>query len=178
VTIDNFMSAGNLLVCPTPDTCPAGSLFPDSPVLDPTTAHIVGTLPGPLTMYDDDNLIFITYFQNITLGGTGSFISFSFEFFGDSPTPGETPDGLQFSLLDTDLAPLLTVTETGALLSYSYGTEPTCETLWDGVTKCAARPEPPTVPEPGALALAIAGLLALGVARSARSGSLQKRSSA
>lgn len=174
VTIDHFMSAGALLVCPTPDTCPAGTLFPDSPVVDPPGSHIVGTLPGPLTMYDDDNLAFVTYFQNITLGGAGSYISFSFEFFGDSP--GDPPDGLQFSLLDTDLLPL--VTDSGALLTYSFGAVPACLTFFDGVTKCAAVAEPPTVPEPGALALALAGLLAHGVLRLSGTVPLCKRRSA
>lgn len=151
VTISAFSTDGTLLI---------------PPVLDPpdadATGVIAGTLPNPVSMFDNgDSQFIITYSQGITLG---TVIAFDFQIFGDlSPAaPPNTADGFVLSLFSSDFNPLLS--DDGVLLLYSIGEQDPLQTFSDAVTYSAE--EVSAVPEPGAPALLMAGLLALGLVRS------------
>lgn len=166
VAISGFVTDGDLLVCPSPSTCAAPSFLTTSPETSPVGAVITGTLPSTIVIYDTDiggiqlgNPI--TYYQNITLG---SYIDFDFEMLGDPTSAG---DGLAFWLLDPETgSPILP--DDNYLFLYTFGAESPCTSSDPDVTTCTEVQGGSAVPEPSALALAMAGLLGIGIARSKR----------
>ena len=165
VTIRGFTTNGTLLTSPAE----AGRR------IEPLDADITGTLPNEVRMVEsnvDSAPIIISYLQNVSLGDAPGYIGFDFEVFeilqnpvGLSSAGAGEPDGVLFSLYAIDFTGLLT--DDGVLLRYSIGAADPCETFSDAAT-CSRVPDVGGVPEPGALALALAGLLALGVVRSTR----------
>jgi hypothetical protein len=181
VTISGFATDGTLLVCPPvppvpvpPVNCTLPPFLISSPDSFPT-GNVTGTLASDVVIIDapvldvDYNPIDynpITYYQNILLG---SFISFRFEMLGDPPS-GSAPDGFSLTLMEpTEGTPILA--DDSLLFLFSFGAEPTCNTIeFSQVTRCTEVPSGNGVPEPSALALALAGLLGIGFARSKRIG--------
>lgn len=135
------------------------------------TLGVSGSLPGDVTLSDTE--AFNEYLQSITLGNTLAFAFSATGSFG-----GGTPDAFSFFILDADGFDSLVTTGglANALLTYDIGvTDPPQPQVYPGETipVNGGDPEPVSitataVPEPGALALAVAGLLALGVARPVR----------
>jgi hypothetical protein len=138
--------------------------FSPSAALDPTTividtldpANVSGSLSGQLTLGPG----FASYLQNITIGLSISFV-FDTDGLPADPASGESPDGLNFSLYETDgVTPLLG----GApLLSYGIGESAPFFVLSEFVTQ---GPVPTAAPEPSALALTALSLLMLVVVQS------------
>lgn len=188
VRIFDFTTTGTLLNCAgtLEDPCPSYATNPyvappiSSPYLDAPAGLISGTLdPGPsLFLYGtDDSLSFLSYYQNITVGGPGSFIRFRFEIIGSLTDVGANdPDGFSLTLLsqpepDPDpplvLEPLLPTLPGGPLFNFSFNDVSDPCVSAEG-TDCVRGEDIPSVPEPGALVLALAGLLALAVVCSAK----------
>ena len=164
VTISAFLSDGTLA---------------DPPSLEPADADITGTLPGSVSISDSSAESpppgVFTYSQGIN--GLGATIAFDFQIFGDMSPAEEpnAPDGFVFTLLSSVGDPLLPSDGNGApgvLFVYSIGNEDPLQVFSDAVTVSAE--EISDVPEPGAPALLMAGLLALGLARLARNSPLRK----
>lgn len=128
-----------------------GTLGVASPV-GAVTGTLPGTLLNPLIIGDAE--FFNEYAQGITLG---TFITFTFDTTGLAALGSDAADGFSASLV-TQSDP------SGLLFLYSIGNANPLELLSDAVTV-----EGNGVPEPGVLALAIAGALALGVVRVLRS---------
>lgn len=162
VTISGFSSDGTLGV-------------------DSTSGGVSGSLPGDVTLSDTD--LFNEYLQSITLGNTLAFAFSATGSFG-----GGTPDAFSFFILDASATASLVSTANiaYALLTYDVGVfDPPQPQVYPGETipVNGGDPEPVSVtatavPEPGALALAVAGLLALGVARPVRARRLRMSPSA
>jgi len=140
-----------------------------------TTGTVSGAFPGIVTL-DDTITFFNEYSQAETLGTT---FSFAFDTTGNAPADPAFPDGFSLFLLDPNNVgpfgplPLVSTSDpTGAdsLLLYNIG-EPDPLSVYqsDAVTVSVTG-----VPEPGTLALALAGLLALPVLRSVRKYSLRR----
>lgn len=146
VTVFNFTTDGTL-------TAP--------PLLDPSNADVAGTLPGDVTL--GDSLPISTYSQSIMLG---ALLAFDFRILGsqDPPVDPAFADALSFTLLDSLGNPLLS--DNGVLFRYSIGNPNPLETFSQAVTGTLVAEA--AIPEPGALALALAALLALRVVRSNR----------
>ena len=163
VTIFGFTSDGTL-----GDAC----ITHDLVTCDPAPKLTDGT--GIVTI-DDSVFSFTEYRQTVTLGNS---LSFRFDTTGN-PADTETPDGFSFFLLSPDtglsliaLDPILD--PTGALFLYSIGvSDPPQPQVF---TQLVQASEVPTgAPEPGALALAMAGLLGLGVVRAANNNFMRHR---
>lgn len=130
--------------------------------------HDFATVPAPdLTapVTFDDSGFFNEYLQGITLGNS---LSFRFDTTGNPPDPGSLADAFSLSILnDTAAASLISTSDpSSALFLYGIGASNPLQLFDvltpDGVTVQAS--EVPTgAPEPGALALAMTGLLALGM---------------
>jgi hypothetical protein len=128
-----------------------------------STGGVTGTFPGTVTIAD--TAFFNEYLQHIRLGTS---LAFSFDTTGNAAAPVSFPDAFSFFLLDADaMASLVSTSDpTGAdsLLFYSIGeANPLVTFSSNAVTIRVGQ----TVPEPGALALAMASLLAFGVVRMA-----------
>jgi hypothetical protein len=146
----------------------------------PIAGNVTGDLsiaPGTVTLNDYSPAspsLFNEYLHNANLGAS---ITFAFEITGNQDS-GLDPDTFSFFFIDpvTGL-PFDTPDPTGALFVYSIGNDNQPALYCPRDIECVtATPIPDVlgVPEPGALALAIAGLLALGVVRSARKLSLRR----
>jgi hypothetical protein len=128
----------------------------------PASGDVKGTLPGtlsdPVTIVDSTG--FNEYAQGITFG---HLFSFFFNTSGGAGSP-PTPAGFSLFILDADggLPIVSTSDPTGAdsLFLYSIGQDVTPDVFTSESVRTTARVL--SVPEPGALALVIAGLLALG----------------
>lgn len=172
VAITNFYTNGTLLVCPIPDACTFPVFVTSSPQYDPSGADITGELPLTVTIYDTPiggfDISPITYFQNLLLDVTSAgVIRFDFEMTGDTTT-GNQPEGFSLSLFDAATGGYILAED--VLFAYNFGAEQPCVSFSQATT-CTEIPASNGVPEPGVLALAIAGLLGIGVARSKRVGS-------
>ncbi|HTP45430.1 MAG TPA: NF038129 family PEP-CTERM protein [Casimicrobiaceae bacterium] len=129
------------------------------------TGEVTGTLPGSVTIGDSG--VFNEYLQDTTLG---SSLTFTFDTTGNTAAPGSSPDGFSFFLLDPEtgaslISPTADPTGNDALFLYAIG-EPDPLQIYTDVVQ--ATEVPSGAPEPGALALVMAGLLGLGFVRSAR----------
>ena len=150
VTIFGFTSDGTL-----GDACVTHDLV----TCDPAPKLTDGT--GIVTI-DDSVFSFTEYRQSITLGNS---FSFRFDTTGNPADTGtgSSPDGFSFFLLDQD-AVFSLVPGVDALFLYSIGAPEPLQVF----TQLVQASEVPTgAPEPGALALAMAGLLGLGLVRAA-----------
>lgn len=171
VTISNFAVTG-------------GSLTGNA-TFYPNTGNVSGDLANAsgVTLNDyspDDPSFFNEYTHNADLG---SLITFDLEITGNKE-PGLGPDAFSFFFIDPDPEsggqPLPTSDPTGALFVYSIGNDnqptlycpvpdPAPDAVPDGVdTDCVTVTPIAGVPEPGALALALAGLLAFAALRTSR----------
>lgn len=140
-----------------------GALGPASITHDFATVP-ASDLTAPVT-FDDSGVFFNEYLQGITLGNS---LSFRFDTTGNPPDPGSLADAFSLSILnDTAAASLISTSDpSSALFLYGIGASNPLQLFDvltpDGVTVQAS--EVPTgAPEPGALALAMTGLLALGM---------------
>jgi hypothetical protein len=128
-----------------------------------STGDVTGTFPG--TVQIADTAFFNEYLQSIKLG---TLLAFSFDTTGNAAAPGSFPDAFSFFLLDAGaMASLVSTSDpTGAdsLLVYSIGEANPLVTFFSNAVTIGVGQ---TAPEPGALALAMAGLLAFGVVRMA-----------
>jgi hypothetical protein len=161
VTIFGFTSDGTL-----GDAC----ITHDLVTCDPAPKLTDGT--GIVTI-DDSVFSFTEYRQTITLGNS---LSFRFDTTGNpaDTEAGSSPDGFSFSLLDQD-AVFSLVPGVDALFLYSIGAPEPLQVF----TQLVQASEVPTgAPEPGALALAMAGLLGLGLVRAANNKFTRHRLSA
>ena len=158
-TISGFAITGGSLTRPSP-----------YPILSGDATGDLSTAP-PLVILRDS--AFSEYLDNAKLG---SLLTFVLEI-TENTVPGLTPDAFSFLILDptTGLSPFETSDLTGAnaLFLYSIGNEnqPTvffCRDVTDAEIDCVTATPIAAVPEPGALALALAGLLALGALRTPR----------
>ena len=146
VTISGFASDGTPgNACVTHDlvTCDPASKLTD----------------GPVTL-DDSVFSFTEYRQNITFGNSFSFV---FDTTGNPAEGGSQPDGFSLFLLDPDAMFSLveTADPTGALFVYAIGATDPLQKFTDLVQL------PSAAPEPGALALCLAGLIGVALARAA-----------
>jgi len=126
------------------------------------TGDVTGTLPGAVILGDSSS--FSEYFQDITLSNSLSFV---FDTTGGTAEPGSNPDGFAFSLLDADTQLPLFPPDGDPLFLYSIGEADPLLIFNTDVVQAVELP-PGTAPEPGALALAMAGMLVLTVVRTAR----------
>lgn len=129
------------------------------------SGDVTGTLPGPITIGDSGG--FNEYLQDITLG---SSLSFRFDTTGNPADAASSPDGFSFLLLDPDtgtslISPTADPTGNDALFLYATGEADPLQ-IYTEVVQAAEVPS--GAPEPGALALAMAGLLGLGLVRTVR----------
>ena len=109
---------------------------------------------------------FSEYLDNAKLG---SLLTFVLEI-TENTVPGLTPDAFSFLIIDPATGvPILTPDPLGsALFVYSIGNPNQPELFCPPNTDCVTVTPIVAVPEPGALALALAGLLALGALRTSR----------
>jgi PEP-CTERM motif-containing protein len=155
VHIDNFTPSPDWIFAPTPSLDdPAG-----------TVAGAGGT--GPWTMSDASQSSF-DYFLFVDFSQAGTSLSFSFTVSDNPPPPLGSPDSFSFFILDSPFGlPIVTTDEplgSNALFLYSFGEgekglQPFSVTLPQGIsiTVSPAR----AVPEPGTLALLVAGFVAM-----------------
>jgi hypothetical protein len=169
VTISNFTITGG-----SPNGSPT------------TTGNVTGDFSSPPVTLNDStpvaNSFFNEYLQNATLGGSGSSLTFRFSITGNAADPASSPDEFSFFFLDPtnfvngiEQSLIATSDPTGAdaLFAFDIGAAnqpavylPT--TCPRGVVCVTATLVAGAVPEPGALGLAAAALLALGLARRGR----------
>ena len=134
--------------------------FNPSGALDPTTIDAFGTsgdLSGALTLGPGIS----SYLEDITFGSGISFV-FDTDGLPADTSQGEAPDGLNFTLYETDRITFLLTTD-GPLFSYGIGEASPFFVLSDFVTQV---PVTAAAPEPSALALVALSLLTLIVVRS------------
>lgn len=166
VVVDTSSIAGTVgsLAFDFTDSASAGNTatitnFSPSGALDPATIDAFGTsgdLSSSLTLGPGNSF----YLEDITFG---SSISFAFDTDGlpADPSQGEAPDGLNFTLYETDRITFL-LTD-GPLFSYGIGEADPFFVLSDFVTQ---GPVTAAAPEPSAIALVAVSLLTLVVVRS------------
>jgi len=156
VTISSFASDGAL-----GDACVTHDLVTCDPAPKLTDGSGIVTL-------GDSIFAFTEYRQSITFGNAFSFV---FDTTGNPAEAGSQPDGFSLYLLDQDAAFSLLETEDpgGALFVYAIGAVDPLQVFTPLVQL------PSVAPEPGAFALALAGLLGLALVRtSADSKSMRK----
>jgi hypothetical protein len=149
-----------------------GGSLTGNPTFWGNSGNVTGNLsvaPGVVTLntYDPvDQSFFNEYTHNANLG---SLITFDLVLTANT-TSGLDPDTFSFFFLDPDSGlPLDTADPTGALFIYSIGNDNQPQTFCVTTAPCVtATPIEQAVPEPGALALALAALLALGIPRAFR----------
>jgi hypothetical protein len=128
-----------------------------------STGAVTGAFPGTVTIMD--TAFFNEYLQPIRLGTS---LTFTFDTTGHAAAPGSFPDAFSFFLLDAaGMVSLVSTSDpTGAdsLLFYSIGEANPLVTFSSNAVTIGVG-VPVSVPEPGALALAMAGLLAFGAVR-------------
>jgi hypothetical protein len=114
---------------------------------------------GAVTL-DDTVFSFTEYRQSITFGNSFSFL---FDTTGNPAEPGSQPDGFSLFLLDQDAIFSLveTADPTGALFVYAIGATEPLQIFTELVQL------PSAAPEPGALALCLAGLIGVALVRAA-----------
>ncbi len=155
VTISGFASDGTL-----DSACVTHDLFTCDPAPKVTD--------GPVTL-DDSVFPFTEYRQSITFGNSFSFL---FDTTGKAAEPGSQPDGFSLFLLDSDA--VISLVETtdpgGALFVYAIGAADPLLVFTPLVQL------PSAAPEPGALALCLAGLLALGLVLAAANNNSTRKS--
>jgi hypothetical protein len=160
------------------------------------SGNVTGDLsvpPGIVTLNDYDPVDpsgFNEYTHNANLG---TAIAFVFDITGNYAS-GYDPDAFSFFILDPgtglpfqylvpggDLSVAPADAQDppagGALFVFGIGNPNQPELFCPGDSPCVTAtllPDTPAVPEPGALALAVAGLLALGVVRTARKNPLRR----
>jgi hypothetical protein len=141
-----------------------GTLAASSPPSSGTVSGAFQTPPGTVTL-DDTTTFFNEYVQGVTLGTKFSFV---FDTTGNAPTDSATPDGFSLFLLDSTLTPFPTSDPTGAnalfLLDIGLSTLPNHIYGSDSLT-VTAQPVSNGAPEPGSLALLVAGVVALSARR-------------
>jgi hypothetical protein len=148
-----------------------GGSLTANPTFYGISGNVTGNLsiaPGVVTLNDYFPLpsAFNEYTHNADLG---SRITFVFEITGNKDS-GLEPDTFSFFFIDPAGLPFPTSDPTGALFVYSIGNNNQPVSFCPDDTDCvtATPVQVVGVPEPGALLLAMAGLVALGVVRTAR----------
>ena len=130
------------------------------------SGNVTGTLPGNVTLVDT---AFSEYLDNANLG---TLLSFVLNITGNAPEQGAFPDAFALFLVDpidpTTTFPTSDPTGANALFQYTIGNDNQPE-LFCPVTVpgcITVTPVVVAVPEPAAIALVLAALLALTAARS------------
>ena len=149
---------------PPPNSATISDFATDGSLGDACVTHDLATCdPAPklsdgAVTLDDSLFPFTEYRQSITFGNSFSFL---LDTSGNPAEPGSQPDGLSLFLLDSDAAFSLvdTADPTGALFVYAIGEAEPLQVFTSLVQL------PSAAPEPGALALGLAGLLGLALAR-------------
>ncbi len=139
-----------------------GTLAASSPSPSGTVSGAFQTPPGTVTL-DDTTTFFNEYVQGVTLGTKFSFV---FDTTGNAPTDSATPDGFSLILLDSTLTPFPTSDPTGALFLLDIGLSTLPNHIYgsDSLT-VTAQLVSNGAPEPGSLALLVAGVVALSARR-------------
>jgi hypothetical protein len=137
------------------------------------TGDVTGALPGLVTIGDTTG--FNEYLQDIALG---TFLTFRFDTTGNPADigAGSSADAFSFFLLDPQtglsLVPTSDPTGAGSLLLYSIGELEPLQVFSESVQAIEV---PSSAPEPGGLALVVAGLLGLGLTRAANNNNFAGR---
>lgn len=150
-----------------------GGALTATPTFWGNSGNVTGDLsvpPGIVTL--DDSNPGVSFFNEYTHNANiGSLITFVLDITGNKDG-GFDPDTFSFFFLDnTTGLPLATTDPTGAnaLIVYAIGNDDQPVSYCPPDTTCVrVTPVVVAAPEPGVLALAIAGLLALGIGRKSR----------